>query len=70
MIGRLVTKIFGNKHDRDVNRLIPIVEEINGIYETLHDLTDEELRAKTEAFRAIIRERVAGIRQEISVLKG
>ena len=31
----LITKIFGTKHDRDVKKLRPLVDEINAEYEKL-----------------------------------
>jgi len=46
-----ITKIFGTKHERDVKKIMPIVDQINEFYKTLENLTDEELRAKTDEFR-------------------
>ena len=48
---QLITKIFGTKHERDVKKMQPLVDEINQVYATLQDLTDEELQAKTPEFR-------------------
>ena len=48
---KFITKIFGTKHERDVKKISPIVEQINEIYENLKDLSDDELRAKTDEFR-------------------
>ena len=50
-MANFITKIFGTKHDRDVKRMMPLVDEINQIYETLQSLSDEELRGKTDEFR-------------------
>jgi preprotein translocase subunit SecA len=47
----LITKIFGTKHERDVKRILPWVDEINEHYEKLADLSDEQLQAKTDEFR-------------------
>ncbi len=47
----IIEKVFGTRHDRQNKKLLPIVAEINRIYDTLHDLTDEELRGKTVEFR-------------------
>ncbi len=47
----VITKIFGTKHDRDVKKLRPIVDEINESYEKLTSLSDDELKAKTDEFR-------------------
>jgi preprotein translocase subunit SecA len=46
----LITKIFGTKHDRDIKRLNPIVEVINGHFDEFESLTDEQLREKTDEF--------------------
>ncbi|MGH7450591.1 MAG: preprotein translocase subunit SecA, partial [bacterium] len=61
----LLTKIFGSKHERDIKRIGPIVAQINEIYETLHDLPDSELRAKTDQFKAKIAEATAEVRAEL-----
>jgi len=64
----LLTKIFGSKHDRDIKRLRPLVDEINEIYKTLHDLPDGELRAKTDKFKTQITEATAEVREELAKL--
>ncbi len=51
MVLNVFKKIFGTKNEREIKRLWPIVEEINQHYEQLHELSDEELRAKTDEFR-------------------
>jgi preprotein translocase subunit SecA len=55
--------LFGDANKRELEKLWPVVEEINEHYEELQDLTDEELRAKTDAFRAEIQEAVADIEE-------
>ena len=51
MVTTFITKIFGSKHDRDVKKLFPIVEEINEHFAALESLTDEALIAKTAEFK-------------------
>ncbi len=51
MIQKLITKIFGTKHERDIKKLWPIVEEINQYFEKFDKLTDAELQGKTEEFK-------------------
>ncbi|MCY4489586.1 MAG: preprotein translocase subunit SecA [Deltaproteobacteria bacterium] len=46
-----VKKIFGTKNDREVKRLRPVVEHINGLEPEFEKLTDAELREKTDEFR-------------------
>ncbi len=65
MISKLVTKVFGNKHDRDVKDLTPMIEEINRNYEELNGLSEKELKAKTEQFRREIAEATQEVRAEI-----
>jgi preprotein translocase subunit SecA len=60
----LLDKIFGTKNEREVKRLTPRVGEIAGFEEQLRRLTDEELRARTDEFRARIRERASQIPDE------
>jgi preprotein translocase subunit SecA len=65
-ITKSLKKVFGTKQDRDVNTYMPIVEEINEIFEGLEELSDDELRQKTETFRAQIAEHLAGIDNDIA----
>ena len=47
----LLTKIFGTKHDRDIKKMDPVVEEINQHFESFAGLSDAALKKKTDAFR-------------------
>jgi len=51
MFETLLKSVFGSKHDRDVKRVAPIVDEINRFFEGYSALSDEELRAKTGEFQ-------------------
>ena len=64
MFSKIVTKLFGSKHERDIKKIQPIVEEINRIYETLHEVPQEELRARTAQFKARIEEEREAVRQQ------
>src|SRR5580658_10216610 len=48
----LIKKIFGSRNDREVKKLWPRVKEINELEAGLQKLTDDELRAKTAAWKA------------------
>ncbi|MBI4539855.1 MAG: preprotein translocase subunit SecA [Gemmatimonadetes bacterium] len=69
MIQKLLTRVFGSRHERAARKLIPLVEQINGIYEQLHSLSDEELRAKTAEFRARVKERTAALGDRIAEIR-
>jgi len=49
-------KIFGTAQDRKVRKYLKIVKQINEEEEKLGRLSDQELRAKTEAFKARLKE--------------
>ena len=53
-----LSKFFGNKSDRDLREIKPIVDKIEALSEELQKLTPDELRAKIDAVRADIREAV------------
>src|SRR5690606_29795156 len=69
MIKGLLGKVFGDRHAREARRLAPLVDEINAIVADLQSLSDDELRAQTEKFRGIIRERTAELEQRIVDLR-
>src|SRR3954463_12851128 len=52
MLGALAKKIFGSANDRRVKGYRPRVEAINAIEPEMERLSDDELRARTESFRA------------------
>jgi preprotein translocase subunit SecA len=51
MLGNLVKKIFGTRHQRQMKKLRPLVERINGLEPELEQLDDAALKGKTAAFR-------------------
>ncbi|MFH5886093.1 preprotein translocase subunit SecA [Halalkalibaculum sp. DA3122] len=65
----ILTKLFGSKSERDLKKLWPIVDEINAYDEKMQQLSDEELRKKTEGFKAQINEATAGIDEELEEAK-
>jgi preprotein translocase subunit SecA len=52
MLGNLAKKIFGSANDRRLKTFRPRVDAINALEPELAALSDEALRARTEAFRA------------------
>ena len=51
MIEKILTTIFGSKHERDVKQMLPIVARINAFESGISVLTDDQLREKTLQFR-------------------
>ena len=51
MLGGVIKKLFGTKHERQMKKLQPLVNKINGLEESLQKLSDAELKARTAEFR-------------------
>jgi len=68
-LANIITKIFGSKHDRDVKKINPLIDEINTYYQQYHFLSDDQLRAKTIEFKTKIQEQVDDLIDEIEALK-
>lgn len=66
---KLIKKIFGDKHEKDLKVIWPIVSEINDHYETIKNLTDDELINKTKEFREKIQAHTEATRKNIDELK-
>ncbi len=60
----LLDKVFGTKNEREVKRLQPLVGQISALEPQMQALSDEQLRAKTDEFRARIRARLETIADE------
>lgn len=65
MLGNFITKVFGSKHDRDLKRIAPQIDEINNYFQEYHLLSDDELRLKTIEFKTKIQESVDEIQTRI-----
>jgi preprotein translocase subunit SecA len=51
MFQRVLKKVFGTKHQRQIKKIQPIVDRINALESKLSPLRDDELRAKTADFK-------------------
>src|SRR4030042_1869350 len=47
----LLTKVFGSKNERELNKLNPMVDRINGLEHGIRRMTDDELRSQTSGFK-------------------
>ncbi len=65
----LIKKIFGDKHEKDLKVIWPIVDEINGYYETIKNLTNDELKNKTTEFKEKIKAHTEETSKQIAELK-
>src|ERR1051325_893416 len=51
MLNKILTKVFGSSNERRLKQLWPLVAKISSFEESLQKLSDDELKAKTVAFR-------------------
>ena len=52
MFAPLLKKLFGSKNEREVKRMLKAVQSVNALEEQMIALSDDQLRSKTEEFRA------------------
>jgi preprotein translocase subunit SecA len=52
MINKVLGKLFGTAHEREMKRLKPVVDHINSLEPQMKALSDEQLKAKTPEFKA------------------
>ena len=52
----ILNKIFKSYSEKEVKRVMPLVEQINGLEEGMSKLTDSQLRGKTEEFKKQLQE--------------
>ena len=64
-----LTKIFGNKAQRDLKEVSPVVNKIKEIYPTIEKLSHDELRARTAAIRQQLQDAVAKERVRIEEIR-
>ena len=55
----LLTKLFGNKSQRDLKEITPWVDKIKAVYPSIQQLSNDELRARVDAIKQRIQDAVA-----------
>lgn len=68
MLG-FIKKLIPSKKDKDVKALLPIADEVNAVYAGLHSMSDDELRGKTAAFKAVLKEATADVDGQLEALR-
>ncbi|MBV9774285.1 MAG: preprotein translocase subunit SecA [Gemmatimonadetes bacterium] len=69
MLKKVVHALFGTRHERELKRLYPLVDQINEEWERLQRVSEDELRGQTAKFRAAIQEATADIQAELEELR-
>ena len=68
-MANFLSKIFGNKSQRDLKEVMPFVNEAKVVYETIKTLSNDDLRGKTIEFRAEIRSAIEKEEAELQELR-
>lgn len=58
---KFLTKVFGSENERFLKKIQPIIQHINSLEPSLEKLSDDELRARTETFKAHVAKALEGI---------
>ena len=64
-----MTKLFGNKSQRDLKEITPYVDKIKAVYPSIQKLSNDELRAKTDEIKQRIQDYVADERAKVEELR-
>ncbi|MFT6981680.1 MAG: preprotein translocase subunit SecA [Crocinitomicaceae bacterium] len=68
MASNLLKKLFGDKSAKDRKAYQPSIDQANAAFAQLQGLSDDELRAKTAAFKEIISHATANLENELEAL--
>ncbi|MFT4970168.1 MAG: preprotein translocase subunit SecA [Chitinophagales bacterium] len=67
-VEKVFGKIFGNKHEKDIKKMLPVVDSINVEYSKLKSLSNDELRGMTVVFRAEIKDYLQEVESTIAAI--
>lgn len=65
----ILKKIFGDKSSKDRKAYQPSIDQANSAFAGLSSLSDDELRAKTTAFKQIIKDGTADLEEQLRLLQ-
>lgn len=64
-----LAKLFGNKAQRDLKEVMPVIDKIKAVYPEIEKLSNDELRNRTEAVRQRLQAAVKADRDSITRLR-
>ncbi len=68
-INKAFQKVLGNKSDRDIKEIQPILADVKAKYEQVKGDTNDQLRERTDKMRTFLHEYVKAERAEIEAIK-
>ena len=69
VINKVLGLFLGNKYERDMKEINPYVEKVHTEYAKIKDLTNDQLRDKTQELKKELHSRIADDENKISSLK-
>ena len=64
-----LTKLFGNKSQRDLKEITPYVEKVKAVYPSIKELSNDELRGRIDVIKQRIQDYVADERAKVNSLR-
>ncbi len=61
---KFLTKVFGSSNQRFLKSIIPLVDKINSLEPSIQKLSDDDLRARTAAFKEKVQRAVADVKDK------
>ncbi|GET28443.1 preprotein translocase subunit SecA [Prolixibacter sp. SD074] len=68
-VTKFLTQVFGNKSERDIKGILPVLERVKNEFDRVTGFTNDELRAETEKLKGRIKEYIKAEEDEIASLK-
>ncbi len=68
-INKILGAFVGNKTERDIKNIQPYVDKVKVVYEKIKLLSNDELRAKTQSLKIILKDSVKDLEKEIASFK-
>jgi preprotein translocase subunit SecA len=68
-VGKVLGKFLGNKADRDMREVLPFVDKIKAAYESLPELSNDQLRERSSALKKQVQDFVAEEHAQMESLK-
>lgn len=65
----ILSKIFGNKSQRDMKKIQPLVEQVKAIYPQIQLLDNDTLRQRVQAIRREVQDSANELREQVAELK-
>ena len=65
ILSNIVTKVFGKKSDKDLKKMLPIVDEVNKHYQTLNNLTDEQIKNRFNEIRKELAQKISSEKESL-----